>query len=323
MMNATHIMADIHPCYDLDNFSTLLFSSDPSVLCVLVYLVLGLLSAVTVCGNILVIISIVYFKQLHIPTNYLILSLAVADLLVGVVIFPYSMTHTLTSCLYQENVFCKIRDCIDAILCTSSILNLCCISVDRYYAICHPLTYKMTITVRVAGVMIFVTWSVSVMIGIGIILGGYSQGTCEETCSVNVVLSNVTGPVFSFFMPALIMLCIYIKIFVVAQKQRNSIQISISSTVSKTERKATKTLAIVMGVFLLCMMPYFLCIVFQPLASETPPFSLIEALNWLTLSNSMLNPFIYGFFYSWFRSACKMILCGQIFTGNFANTKLM
>ncbi|XP_072306176.1 trace amine-associated receptor 1-like [Eucyclogobius newberryi] len=310
-MNATHTVLDIHPCFQLVNLTTLLFPPNPSALCVLVYLVLGLLSAITVCGNLLVIISIVYFKQLHIPTNYLILSLAVADLLVGVVVFPFSMAQTLTSCLYQETVFCKIRDCFDVTVSTSSILNLCCISIDRYYAICNPLTYKNTVTVRVAGVMIFMTWSVAIMIGIGIVIGGYSQGTCEETCSVNAVLSNVTGPVFAFFMPAIIMLCIYSKIFIVAQRQRNSIQISKGGVISKTERKATKTLAIVMGVFLLCMTPYFLCIVFLPLASETPPFSLIEALNWLTLSNSMLNPFIYAFFYSWFRSACKMILTGH------------
>ncbi|XP_055005248.1 trace amine-associated receptor 1-like [Boleophthalmus pectinirostris] len=298
-MNVVYTVHNIHPCFQLDNFTILLFPPDPSAVCALVYLVLGLLSAVTVCGNLLVIISIVYFKQLHIPTNYLILSLAVADLLVGVVVFPVSMTQTVTSCLYDENIF------------------------YRYYAICKPLTYKSIVTVRVTGVMIFMCWSLSAMIAIGIVIGGYSQGTCEKTCTVNVVLSNVSGPVFAFFMPALIMICIYLKIFFVAQRQRNSIQISKCGAISKTERKATKTLAIVMGVFLLCMTPYFLCIVFLPLASETPPFSLIEALNWLTLSNSMLNPFIYAFFYSWFQAACKVILSGQIFTGNFTSTRLM
>ncbi|XP_072307415.1 trace amine-associated receptor 1-like [Eucyclogobius newberryi] len=321
-MNATHTVLDIHPCFQLVNLTTLLFPPNPSALCVLVYLVLGLLSAGIVCGNLLVIISIAYFKQLHIPTNYLILSLAVADLLVGVVVFPFSMAQTLTSCLYQETVFCKIRDCFDVTVGTSSVLNLCCISIDRYYAICNPLTYKNTVTVRVAGVMIFMTWSVAAMVGIIIIIGGHSQGTCDEMCLVDF-LTTVLGASFAFFMPAFIMLCIYAKIFIVAQRQRNSIQISKGGVISKTERKATKTLAIVMGVFLLCMIPYFLCIVFLPLASETPPFSLIEALNWLTLSNSMLNPFIYAFFYSWFRSACKMILKGQIFRGNLTKTQLI
>ncbi|XP_033846517.2 trace amine-associated receptor 1-like [Periophthalmus magnuspinnatus] len=318
-MNQTY--SDTHPCFELYN-ATYIFLHNPSILCVFLYIVISCLCLATVCGNLLVIISIVYFKQLHIPTNYLILSLAVADLLVGVVVFPFSMAQTLTSCLYQENVFCKIRDWFDITLSTSSILNLCCISIDRYYAICKPLTYKNIVTGRVAGFMIFMTWSVAAMIGSSILIEGNNQEACTEPC-LDVVLTNITGSIFAFFMPAVIMICIYLKIFFVAQRQRSSIQISKCGTISKTERKATKTLAIVMGVFLLCMTPYFLCIVFLPLTSETPPFSLIEALNWLTLSNSMLNPFIYAFFYSWFRSACKMIVFGQIFKSNLASTKLM
>lgn len=121
---------------------TYVFTSHPSIVCVLMYVILGLLSVVTVCGNVFVIISIIYFKQLHVPTNYLILSLAVADLLVGLLAFPYSMKFTVTLCLFDENPFCKVRDSLDRSLCTCSILNLCCISVDRYYAVCHPLKYR-------------------------------------------------------------------------------------------------------------------------------------------------------------------------------------
>ncbi|KAM3602746.1 uncharacterized protein V6R79_009967 [Siganus canaliculatus] len=299
--NESSAVAVIHPCYELDNI-TFIFTHNPSVICVLVYLCLGFLSVVTVCGNLLVIISVIYFKQLHVPTNFLILSLAVADLFVGVLVFPFSMAFTVTSCLHHEDFLCKLRDSFDASLCTSSILHLCCISIDRYYAVCQPLTYRAKINVNTATVMILVTWVISLLIGITIIIAGFSQGTCEEMCSVDVVLANTLGPVLSFFLPAIIMLIIYLKIFLVAQKQMNSIQSTkCGATISKMERKATKTLAIVMGVFLLCMTPYFLCVVFQPLASEAPPVPLIETLNWLTLSNSMLNPFIYAFFYSWFR----------------------
>ncbi|XP_059212929.1 trace amine-associated receptor 1-like [Centropristis striata] len=314
---------DIHPCYILDNTSYV-FTSNASIICVSVYIFLGLLSVATICGNILVIISVIYFKQLHTPTNYLILSLAVADLLVGVLVFPFSMAFTVTSCMYDENVFCKIRDSFDVSLCTSSILNLCCISIDRYYAICQPLIYKTKINVHVTVIMILGSWGVSVLIGIGIIIAGFSQGTCEEMCSVDVIMANTMGPVLSFYLPAIIMLCIYLKILLVAKKQVNSIHNSTKSgaSVSKMEKKATKTLAIVMGVFLLCLTPYFLCVVFQPLSYNPPPVQVIETLNWLTLSNSMLNPFIYAFFYSWFRSAFRMIISGQIFQGNFANSKL-
>uniref|UniRef100_A0A665V190 Trace amine-associated receptor 1-like n=1 Tax=Echeneis naucrates TaxID=173247 RepID=A0A665V190_ECHNA len=303
--------------------TTYVFMANPSVICVLVYIFLGLLSVVTICGNLLVIISIIYFKQLHTPTNYLILSLAVADLLVGVVVFPCSMAFTVTSCLYHENFICKIRDSFDVSLCTSSILNLCCISIDRYYAVCEPLTYRNTISVQVTVIMILVCWGISALIGTGIIVAGFSQGTCDEMCSADIVMANTMGPVFSFYLPAIIMLCIYLKIFLVAQKQVNSIQSTKSgATVSKMERKATKTLATVLGVFLLCLTPYFLCIVLQPLSNNPLPIPVIETLNWLTLSNSMLNPFIYAFFYSWFRSAFRMIVSGKIVKGDFADSKL-
>lgn len=323
-MDVDLIAHDIHPCYDLRN-TTFMFAGHPSVACVLVYVFLGLLSFATICGNLVVIIAIIYFKQLHTPTNYLILSLAVADLLVGILVFPFSMAFTVTSCLFTNDFFCQIRDSFDVALCTSSILNLCCISIDRYYAVCQPLTYTVKMSVPVTAGMILVTWAISVLIGIGIIVAGFSQGTCEDTCSVDVVLANTMGPVFSFYVPAVIMVSIYFKIFLVALQQAKSIQSSMSraGAVSKMEKKATKTLATVMGIFLLCMTPYFLCIVFQSLAQYPPPTPVIEALNWLTLANSMLNPLIYAFFYKWFRSAFKVVVSGKILQGNFSNTTLM
>lgn len=314
-------MTDIHPCYDSINASYI-FTSNPSITCELLYVFLGLLSVATVCGNVVVIISIIFFKQLHVPTNYLILSLAVADLLVGLLVFPFSLKFTVTLCLFHEHLFCKIRDSLDVSLCTCSILNLCCISVDRYYAVCHPLKYRSTRTRNATLTMILLSWAVSAMIGGGIIFAGISQGMCDPECLVDVVVANTIGPVFSFYLPAIIMVCIYFKIFLVAKRQVHKIK-STRTTISKMEKKATKTLGIVMGVFLCCVMPTFFCSVFQPLAVKTPSLPVIKVLNWLTLSNSMLNPFIYAFFYSWFRKAFRLIISGTIFHSEFARSRLI
>lgn len=324
---SSSVLNDLHPCYGLDN-GTYIFTSYPTLTCVFLYIFLGSLSALTVSGNLLVIISIIYFKQLQTPTNYLNLSLAVTDLLVGVLVFPFSMAFAVSSCLHHEDLFCKIRDSFDVMLCTSSILNLCCISIDRYYAVCEPLTYRTKINTQVTLVMILVSWVVSILIAIGITIAGFSQGTCEEACSADNIVTNTMGPVFSFFFPAVIMLCIYLKIFLVAQKQVHSLQNTNSlstksgAAVSRMERKATKTLTVVMGVFLLCLSPYFFCVVFQPLFYSPPPAPVIETLNWLALSNSMLNPLIYAFFYSWYRSAFRMVISGKIFHCDLANSKL-
>ncbi|XP_041815288.1 trace amine-associated receptor 1-like [Chelmon rostratus] len=298
-------------------------TSTPSTVCVLLYVFLGSLSAVTICGNLLVIISIIYFKQLHTPTNSLILSLAVADLLVGLVVFPFNMELSATSCLFFEDVLCKVRDSIDGTLSTASILHLCCISIDRYYAVCHPLTYRTKINFHVVVIMIVVSWSFSLLVVFGFLIAGINLEKCKQNCFIDALLANILGPIFSFYLPVILMLCIYLKIFLVAQRQVRSIQGTKSgATASKTERKSTKTLATVMGVFLMCWSPLFLYFFFLVLNHTSVSFAVIESLNWLALSNSMLNPFIYAFFYSWFRSAFRLIISGKIFQGDFSNSKL-
>nr|XP_033504306.1 trace amine-associated receptor 1-like [Epinephelus lanceolatus] len=326
-INGTYTVHDVHPCYELDN-TTYVFTSNPSIICVLLYIFLGSLSVATICGNLLVIISVIYFKQLHIPTNYLILSLAVADLLVGVLACPFSMAFTVTLCRYHATLFCKVRGSVDVTLSTASILHLCCISIDRYYAICQPLSYKTKINNRVIGIMILVSWGIAALVGIGIMVASFYRGKCGQSCLIDAVLSTILACIFSFYIPVIVMLSLYLRIFLVAQRQANSIQNTTCqstksvATVSKMERKATKTLAIVLGVFLLCWTPFFFCMTFLSFSNGSVPIPVFETLNWITLSNSMLNPFIYAFFYSWFRTAFKMIISGKVLQGDFSSSKL-
>ncbi|XP_059212939.1 trace amine-associated receptor 1-like [Centropristis striata] len=264
------------------------------LLCIFV----GSLSVLIMCGNLLVIISIIYFKQLHTPTNYLILSLAVADLLVGIVVMPFSIILTVTSCWYLEDL------------------------LYRYYAVCQPLSYRTKMNVGVIVVMILLSWTVSALLGIGITLQGLNEGQSNRCVLFQHTSSVIKGTFFAFYLPAIIMFSIYLKIFIVAQRQARSIQNTTCQRKSKRERKATKTLAVVIGVFLICWTPFILCITFYPLSNYTIPVPLIETFKWLGWSNSMLNPFVYGFFYSWFRSSLRIIISGKIFQGDFTNSKL-
>uniref|UniRef100_A0A667YKE7 Trace amine associated receptor 1 n=1 Tax=Myripristis murdjan TaxID=586833 RepID=A0A667YKE7_9TELE len=315
---------DINLCYQSENVSCIMVII-PSAVRVLLNVFIGSLSVLTLCGNLLVIISIIYFKQLHTPTNYLILSLAMSDLFMGALVLP-----SVDSCSYLGDLICKMGRSLDVFLGTSSILNLCFISIDRYFAVCHPLRYENKINVRAAVIMILVTWGVSALVGIGVIITGLNEGKCEGRCfSFNIDISGITGCVLSFYLPAVIMLSIYLKIFLVAQKQARSIQnsncqrVKSQASVSKMERKATKTLAIVMGAFLICWTPFFTGMTLNPLINYSIPVTVIEIFSLLGWSNSVLNPFVYAFFYSWFRVAFRMILSGKIFQGNFANSKLL
>ncbi|XP_028253736.1 trace amine-associated receptor 1-like [Parambassis ranga] len=286
-------------CSEVVNFNNIPANSH-STICGLLNVFIALLAVITSCGNLLVIISIIYFKQLHTPTNSLILSLAVADLLVGIIVFPLSMASAAKSCLDFDVLF------------------------YRYYAVCQPLTYRAKFTQRVVVVMTLICWGVSAVIGIVIVIAGLNNENCGDRCMIDILVANTVGAVLSFYLPVIIMLCIYLKIFLVAQRQARSIHntTKCGAAVSKMERKATKTLAIVMGVFLFCWSPFFLCITFVPLTGKLAPISVNESVRWIALSNSMFNPFIYAFFYSWFRSAFRMIISGKIFQGDFTNCKL-
>lgn len=306
----------------VNTISHLLCDSQKNKLCVLLYVVLSSFMLITICGNLLVIISIIYFRYLHTPTNYLILSLAVADLLVGALIFPLSMTVSLKSCLYRFNLLCTLRSAIDVIMGVSSLLHLCCISVDRYYAVCHPLIYKTKMTDCVAMKMGLGSWAGAILIGIFGFLMFFIPGECDTGC----IFTLITSSVVAYYIPTIVLVSMYIKILVVALRQARSIHNTTSENtkskaVSSKERKATKTLTIVIGIFVIFWVPLFVSYSFFPLDSFIL-YELLEPFNWFAISNSMLNPFIYAFFYTWFRKAFKMIISGKIFQGDVTNIKL-
>uniref|UniRef100_A0A667YCH0 Trace amine associated receptor 1 n=1 Tax=Myripristis murdjan TaxID=586833 RepID=A0A667YCH0_9TELE len=329
LTNSIQTDVDIHLCYQSENVSCIM-AVIPSTMRVLLYVFLGSLSVLTLCGNLLIIISIIYFKQLHTPTNYLILSLAMSDLLLGALVLPFIIALSVDSCSYLGDLICNMERSLDVSLSTSSILNLSFISIDRYFAVCHPLRYESKINVRAAVMMILVCWGVSALVGIGMVVVGLNEGKCEGRCfAFNIPVSSITGCVLSFYLPVVIILITYLKIFLVAQKQARSIQnsncqsIKSGSSVSKREGKATKTLAIVMGAFLICWAPFFTALTLNPLINYSIPITVMEILTLLGWSNSVLNPFVYAFFYRWFRVAFRMIISGKIFVGDFANSKLL
>jgi hypothetical protein len=116
-------------------------------------------------GNLLVICAFFRTRRLQTVTNYFIASLAFADALVAIFVLPLSIYY------YQNDrswklglILCDLWVSSDVLLCTSSILNLTCISVDRYMAITRPLTYTAYRSKFLARVMILLVWIVSVVI---------------------------------------------------------------------------------------------------------------------------------------------------------------
>ncbi|VCX39681.1 unnamed protein product [Gulo gulo] len=174
----------------------------------------------TLIGNLIVIISISHFKQLHTPTNWLIHSMATVDFLLGCLVMPYSMVRSVEHGWYFGEVFCKIHTSTDIMLSSASIFHLSFISIDRYYAVCDPLRYKAKISILVIFAMIFISWSVPALFAFGMIFLELNfKGSCP------VMFNKLWGTTLfmaGFFTPGSVMVGIYGKIFAVSRKHAHA-----------------------------------------------------------------------------------------------------
>ncbi|XP_034254726.1 alpha-2C adrenergic receptor isoform X2 [Thrips palmi] len=198
-----------------------LFPSGYSLLhIVLASFVVTLLMIVVVVGNMLVIIAIATEKALKNIQNWFIASLAVADFFLGLVIMPFSLANELMGYWVFGNWWCDIHSAMDVLLCTASIMNLCLISLDRYWSITQAVDYLKKRTPVRAAIMITAVWIMSGLICIPPLLGWKVERPpqmfpkCELSEDIGYVMYSALG---SFFIPSCIMVFVYIRIYYAAK----------------------------------------------------------------------------------------------------------
>uniref|UniRef100_K7FSK9 Adrenoceptor alpha 1D n=1 Tax=Pelodiscus sinensis TaxID=13735 RepID=K7FSK9_PELSI len=275
-----------------------------------VFLALFILSAIV--GNILVILSVACNRHLQTVTNYFIVNLAIADLLLSTTVLPFSATLEVLDSWAFGRVFCDIWAAVDVLCCSASIMSLCIISVDRYIGVKYSLKYPAIMTERKAVVILGVVWLASAVISVGPLLGWKEAPPPDESiCSITEEPGYALfSSLFSFYLPLTVILVMYFRIYVVARRTTRSLEAGVKKERSKSmevvlrihcrsvledslsgarskghnlrsslsvrllkfsrEKKAAKTLAIVVGVFILCWFPFFFVLPFDR-GSMFPP----------------------------------------------------
>ncbi|XP_046729949.1 trace amine-associated receptor 6-like [Silurus meridionalis] len=307
-----------------EHFSCPERSVSPAVY-ILLYVCSAAVVLLTMCGNLLVIISVLHFKQLHTPTNMLVLSLAVSDFLVGALIMPFMLIWTIESCWIFGRGFCTFFLLVGGVLITLSLYNIALIAVDRYLALSSPFLYTKTIFRRTMSIAVYSNWCMCLVY---VITFFYFNGIfmdfllCPGECAflINEVWAFL-DLVVSFIFPLSVIIILYSRVFLIAKKHATAIRElnnhtraqtqKITSHSMKSERKAAKVLGILVAVFIVCLLPYYIySLLGDVIEIHTETIQKVFIMLYL---NSTINPFIYALFYPWFRRCIKLIITLQIF----------
>ncbi|CAD1475924.1 unnamed protein product, partial [Heterotrigona itama] len=302
----------------------------------------------SVAGNILVCVAIYTDRGLRRIGNLFLASLAIADLFVGCLVMTFAGVNDLLGYWVFGPRFCDTWIAFDVMCSTASILNLCAISLDRYIHIKDPLRYGRWVTRRVAVAGIAIVWLLAGLISfVPISLGLhradepviYDDGKEEHPmCALDLTLTYaIVSSSISFYVPCIVMLGIYCRLYCYAQKHVKSIRavtklpdtsmaksFRAKSTRNKppkpqtktkptspyhvSDHKAAITVGVIMGVFLICWVPFFCVNIVASYCKTCISVRAFQVLTWLGYSNSAFNPIIYSIFNTEFREAFKRIL---------------
>ncbi|XP_049905599.1 5-hydroxytryptamine receptor 2A-like [Epinephelus moara] len=200
--------------------------------------------AVTVMGNILVILAVSLEKKLQNATNYFLMSLAVADMLLGILVMPVSMVTILYDYGWPlPSDLCPIWIYLDVLFSTASIMHLCAISLDRYIGIRNPIHHSRFNSHTKARIKIMAVWTISVGISMPIPVLGlrdhskvFKDGSCLLTDN-NFVL---VGSFVAFFVPLTIMVVTY---FLTINALQNEATLCLDQLVPRPKWSTTFTLS--------------------------------------------------------------------------------
>lgn len=174
----------------------------------------------SVVGNLLVIVVFIRYQVLRTITNYYVISLAIADLLVGLVGIPSALftavglPHNFHACLFMTSVL--------MLLCTGSIFSLVAVTIDRFWAIFYPLTYHGGMTHRRALVTITACWVLASLIGV-LPSMGWNNGRPDPPQCLFLEVMDLRYLFFIFvatiLVPSLFMAAVYFLIYRAVRRQ--------------------------------------------------------------------------------------------------------
>ncbi|XP_052801963.1 orexin receptor type 2-like isoform X2 [Mya arenaria] len=309
-------------------YTTGIFPDTSQWILVAAYIVVFLVGLV---GNVLVCCVIWKNRSMRTVTNIFIVNLAIADVAVIVMCLPLTLLVDITETWFLGTVICKINQFTMTTSIAVSVLTLTAISVERWYAICHPLRFHST--VRRARVIILVIWLLSSCVALPETIAAEEVRQWNESvlfASCYPVRLGLTGLMIwqicliigLYVLPICLMGFTYTHIAYVLYTcgipgepttQRPMLGSSSSENEDQLDarKKAAKMLFAIVLLFALCFLPNHLLNILRYAGAldnveNAKTFALVAHLA--IFLNSCLNPIIYNFMSDKFRKAFRQVL---------------
>ncbi|XP_074091069.1 5-hydroxytryptamine receptor 5B-like [Macrotis lagotis] len=336
---------------DVGEREGILHSKEPpfSIFTVLILTLLVILIVATFLWNLLVLATILRVRAFHRVPHNLVASTAVSDVLVAALVMPLSLVSEVSTGKQWRlgRALCHVWISFDVLCCTASIWNVAAIALDRYWTITRHIQYTLRTRSRASNLMIVLTWALSALIAFAPLLFGWGEVYSEELlrCQVSQEPSYaVFSTCGAFYVPLGVVLFVYWKIYRAAKfriGRRRVAVLPLPETVQakeapqeaqmvftarhatlafqthgetwreQKEKRAALMVGILIGVFVLCWIPFFLTELITPLCSCSIPPIWKSIFLWLGYSNSFFNPLIYTAFNKNYNSAFKSLFSKQ------------
>ncbi|NXS42558.1 AA3R protein, partial [Balaeniceps rex] len=267
-------------------------------------------------GNILVIWVVKLNSTFQNTTLYFIVSLALADIAVGILVMPLAIVVSLGISIPFYT--CLFMCCLMVVFTNASVLSLLAIAIDRYLRVKLPTRYKIITTERRVWCALGLCWSVSLLVGL-VPMFGWNKTEPRNSdflrCRFTSVMRMDYMVYFGFFtwtlVPLVIMCALYIEIFYIIRTKlrQGTTNVRGAGAFYGQEFKTAKSLALVLFLFAISWLP--LCIIncvsyFCP-ECQIPPYLMYLGIL-LSHANSAMNPIIYACKIKKFKTTYLLIL---------------
>ncbi|XP_026068632.1 adenosine receptor A3 [Carassius auratus] len=282
-----------------------------------IYTSLEVLIAVGCClGNMLVIWAVWSCRALSQTTFCFVVSLAVADLLVGAVAVPFAVV--VDGRLKTSFHCCLFISCVVIVLTQASVHSLLAIAVDRFLRVYNPLRYRGKVRKKHLWAAVTVCWLSAFILGIIPMFGWHKKDTTTAenstiTCHFITVIDMSYMVNFNFLAciltPTIIMMILYLLLFnMISRQLRKGVGSHTVKFFYQKERKLANSLALVLVLFAVCWLPlHIINTVNYYKVFNVPPVAFHIGIL-LSHANSAINPIVYAFKVPKIKMAYKRIL---------------